>query len=83
MERWLVPPRKALSDPSVESESLCPDGILMSTLPINLSAIQRDRGAWGVLAAADSQPRLGAGSGEEGGPPPPDGTKSIVANGSR
>lgn len=42
LEWQLVPPREALSDPSVQSKSLCLAGLLTSALPINLSAVQRD-----------------------------------------
>lgn len=54
-------------------ESPCPAGLLMRTLPINLSTVSRDGGAWRAQAAAALQVGLGAGSREVGGgghPPP-------------
>lgn len=67
----LVPPRKAPSDPFVESESLCPAGLLTRTLPINLSAVQRDGGVWGAQAAAARSSVWELAAGRRGGPPPP------------
>lgn len=52
-------------------ESPCPAGLLMRTLPINLSTVSRDGGAWRAQAAAALQVGLGAGSREGGGHPPP------------
>lgn len=71
VERWLVPPWKAPSDPFIESESLWPAGLLTRTLPINLSAVQRDGGAWGAQAAAARSSVWELAAGRRGGPPPP------------